>query len=270
MKKKKLVKFTDQEFYSFWEDEKPRDLKAYELIVSKFKPYIKNISRYVHGEYYWHIFENSTPTPKILMIGGAVEKLTPVDKQTLLKTPPKDFFNFFHPDDAEATFAFLVSMFEILSTIPISEHKYINSTIYLRIKNREGNYVWNSMQYPYIYFENNKVKSFQYAMVLYTNVNHLASTLTKPMLSILNSNPNKEQELTIYYTADLKRVSKIPNTSNREKEIISLLSQGKSSKQISDYLGIAKNTVDNHRQRLLKKFNVTSSSQLVSLFVIGE
>jgi DNA-binding CsgD family transcriptional regulator len=28
-------------------------------------------------------------------------------------------------------------------------------------------------------------------------------------------------------------------------------------------LGITKNTVDNHRQRLLKKFGVTSSAELV-------
>jgi two-component system, LuxR family, sensor histidine kinase TtrS len=49
----------------------------------------------------------------------------------------------------------------------------------------------------------------------------------------------------------------------REREIIAQLSQGKSSKQIADILGISKNTVDNHRQNLLKKFEVTSSAELV-------
>ena len=39
--------------------------------------------------------------------------------------------------------------------------------------------------------------------------------------------------------------------------------QGKASKQIADILGITKNTVDNHRQRLLKKFGVHSSAELV-------
>jgi DNA-binding NarL/FixJ family response regulator len=54
-----------------------------------------------------------------------------------------------------------------------------------------------------------------------------------------------------------------PNVTKRESEIIALLSQGKSSKQISDILNISKNTVDNHRQNLLKKFEVTSSAELV-------
>jgi RNA polymerase sigma factor (sigma-70 family) len=55
----------------------------------------------------------------------------------------------------------------------------------------------------------------------------------------------------------------LPKITNREREIVTLLSQGKSSKQISDILNISKNTVDNHRQNLLKKFEVTSSAELV-------
>jgi DNA-binding NarL/FixJ family response regulator len=54
-----------------------------------------------------------------------------------------------------------------------------------------------------------------------------------------------------------------PNITKREREIVALLSQGKSSKQISEILFISKNTVDNHRQNLLRKFDVNSSAELV-------
>lgn len=41
----------------------------------------------------------------------------------------------------------------------------------------------------------------------------------------------------------------------RETEILSLIQQGKSSKEIADYLHISINTVNNHRKNILKKTN---------------
>ncbi|NOT52558.1 MAG: response regulator transcription factor [Chitinophagaceae bacterium] len=49
----------------------------------------------------------------------------------------------------------------------------------------------------------------------------------------------------------------------REREIISLLAQGKSSKQISNMLYISKSTVDNHRQNLLKKLGASSTAEII-------
>ncbi len=86
----------------------------------------------------------------------------------------------------------------------------------------------------------------------------------EPMMTILDTTNNTHQVFMCYSPLNELGVQKTaPIVSKREKEIIALLSQGKASKQISDILGITKNTVDNHRQRLLKKFDVTSSAELV-------
>ena len=43
--------------------------------------------------------------------------------------------------------------------------------------------------------------------------------------------------------------------SNREKEILSLIANGKTSKEISETLFIAKTTVDTHRKNMIRKLN---------------
>ncbi|MFN3405324.1 MAG: LuxR C-terminal-related transcriptional regulator [Cytophagaceae bacterium] len=52
--------------------------------------------------------------------------------------------------------------------------------------------------------------------------------------------------------------------SNRELEVLSLLSQGKSSKEIADMLFLSEHTVYNHRKNMLKKLKVNRTADLVS------
>lgn len=53
--------------------------------------------------------------------------------------------------------------------------------------------------------------------------------------------------------------------SDREREVVSLLSQGLSSKQIAEILFISPNTVDNHRKNLLRRANVKDTTALLQL-----
>lgn len=53
----------------------------------------------------------------------------------------------------------------------------------------------------------------------------------------------------------------------REREIAQFLVLGKSSKEIGRLLGIGSRTVDAHRVRLMRKFDVTSSNELVARLV---
>ncbi len=53
----------------------------------------------------------------------------------------------------------------------------------------------------------------------------------------------------------------------REREIAQFLVNGKSSKQIALELGIGFRTVESHRARLMRKFGVSSSSELIAKLV---
>lgn len=51
--------------------------------------------------------------------------------------------------------------------------------------------------------------------------------------------------------------------SRREKEILALIANGKTSKQIGEELFIAKTTVDSHRKNMLRKLKLSSANELV-------
>ena len=55
--------------------------------------------------------------------------------------------------------------------------------------------------------------------------------------------------------------------SPREREVVSYLSQGLSSKQIARMLNLSPRTVEMHRARLLQKLGVRSTAQLLALLV---
>lgn len=49
----------------------------------------------------------------------------------------------------------------------------------------------------------------------------------------------------------------------REKEVLDLVGQGKSTKQIADQLGISIRTVESHRINMLKKMKVSNTAELI-------
>lgn len=73
-------------------------------------------------------------------------------------------------------------------------------------------------------------------------------------------------------TTKEKRKKEIPKTltknyrlTPREIEIVELLLQNKTSKEIGEILFISKNTVDTHRRRILEKTEIKSTAELIAL-----
>jgi DNA-binding NarL/FixJ family response regulator len=51
--------------------------------------------------------------------------------------------------------------------------------------------------------------------------------------------------------------------SPREREVLQLMAEGKSTKEIATALDLSKKTVDNHRERLMSKLNVSTLAELI-------
>jgi two-component system, NarL family, response regulator NreC len=51
--------------------------------------------------------------------------------------------------------------------------------------------------------------------------------------------------------------------SMREREVLQLMAEGKSTKQIASALKLSKKTVDNHRAHLMSKLNVSTLAELI-------
>lgn len=253
---------TQQRFYELWEETRSYVTDDENQIYQFFKPYIETIPKLVLGEYYWQIFLNTQPFPKILIVDGAVEKLTSLTADELVAISPERFFARYQEDDLLSIMTYISIIFPKIFSLPPDQRENFNFTMYARVMNNENQYQWNSIQYPALYFDDND--QLLYGMVLYTNVDHLMKPDATSMMTVLDATLPDKQLFTYYSSKDQQWIEKpYPNTSQREKEIIGLLSQGKASKQIAEILGITKNTVDNHRQRLLKKFGVQSSAELV-------
>ncbi|MCW1956520.1 MAG: PhnD/SsuA/transferrin family substrate-binding protein [Roseobacter sp.] len=88
----------------------------------------------------------------------------------------------------------------------------------------------------------------------------LLGALLLPLLVLLASLRRRRRPL-----AHSPSTAPQPELTNREREILGLIAEGFSSKEIARKLGISPKTVEFHRANLLKKYEARSSSQLVAL-----
>ncbi|MEN6394061.1 MAG: helix-turn-helix transcriptional regulator [Anaerolineaceae bacterium] len=55
----------------------------------------------------------------------------------------------------------------------------------------------------------------------------------------------------------------------RELEILEILSQGKSNREIADSLGISENTVEQHLKHIYEKLQVQNRTEATALYIKG-
>ena len=60
-----------------------------------------------------------------------------------------------------------------------------------------------------------------------------------------------------------KSFSEIDPLTTREREVVKLIAEGKSSKEIADLLSISARTVDSHRANIMEKLNLKKAADLV-------
>ena len=93
--------------------------------------------------------------------------------------------------------------------------------------------------------------------------------LSKAIITVANGetffDPNVAFNFMNNYIDDNVTIGKSDKVilSNREKEILGLIANGKTSKNISEILFIAKGTVDTHRKNMIRKLELSSGSELV-------
>ena len=96
--------------------------------------------------------------------------------------------------------------------------------------------------------------------------------LTKPVNNqILLDNINSALRLDIKRREQLTHQEQVHALENkltpREREVMALMVQGKSTKVIAESLGISPNTVELHRAKVMKKMEVKTVAELVSLTI---
>ena len=54
--------------------------------------------------------------------------------------------------------------------------------------------------------------------------------------------------------------------SDRQKQVLTLVSQGKTNAQIAQEIGLSKHTVEAHRARLMRTYGLRNSAELIAWF----
>jgi len=74
--------------------------------------------------------------------------------------------------------------------------------------------------------------------------------------------PHLAEDLTDYW-AHLRGRTDRPVLTNREREVLKLIADGKSNKEIGDLLYISVRTVERHRANMMSKLNIHRTAELV-------
>ena len=156
-------------------------------------------------------------------------------------------------DDLIKKHALELQFFHFLKSIPINERINYYATCIIRIQDQSGKY--QLVKHRLFYVTNNSTGSFWLALCLY-NVNCTFEN-TNIDQSITNSLTGE------CYYPNLQDCNSI--LTKREKEILSLVDDGKLSKEIADILSISLNTTNRHRQNILEKLQVKNSHEACQL-----
>lgn len=228
-----------------------------EDILAYFDPIIEAMKSFSLGIYQWCIVDFADQ--KLFEIGGMMEEMTgkPYD---YWKGLPADKYvaELAYPEHIPYWMSYVEYVYSYILTSP---KKTFRPHIYLKMKNKDGIYRNVVMQILDWKFEADG--GVRYCLCQVTDISHLEVDYM-PQLAILILDGKERKLLKSLPTQVEPQLIELAQLTKREMDVIKLLAGGLTSKLIADRLNISKNTVENHRQRLLRKTNSFTSSELVA------
>lgn len=165
-----------------------------------------------------------------------------------------------HPDDIECWLKAMKELMEFtLTEINEEDRSKMSYTWNYRLKHANGNYVNIIQNTTPIEFDTHKkpIIGLAHYTVVGSHLNMDVCASAKKL------NDNNEYETLYFNNFSHKLLSE--GLSNRERDVVRLLIQNLSSKEIAQKLYISSNTVDTHRRNILKKLNISSTGELKGL-----
>jgi DNA-binding CsgD family transcriptional regulator len=233
----------------------PDSIKPFEI----FKPTLQYFEHFAVGPYFWFILD--LITWRHVMGGGAIAQMTPLESADFLDGNHQKLYDITHPDDLPHVMAFSEFWVKFEKALSPPEKQHMKMTMYFRLQNREGNYYWIMVQYADAIRDDHD--HLQYGLVLVTDISHIKKE-GSPFMSILNTSEGNCQHFVCMEQMELGRKEIQPQLTRREIQLLRLLTNGLSSKQMAAQLNLSVKTVDNHRQNMLHKTNTKSSAELTN------
>ena len=99
---------------------------------------------------------------------------------------------------------------------------------------------------------------------------HEAERLVLAVLNALRVDDERRRLANRHDELSLDLATRLATLSEREREVLDRILEGKQTRQITDELCISVKTVEFHRARIREKLGVTTQAQLFSLFIASE
>ncbi len=216
----------------------------------------KLLSFFQVGEYYYYIFN-----VKKSVFDFMSNEITRVLGYEPDEVDVPFFLSKIHPDDQPWFLNFENKSAEFFATLSHEQIPNYKVRYDYRIRKKNGNYIRILQQVVTIQIgeDNGLLRTFG----VHTDISHIKQQGV-PVLSFIGLNGEPS-----YINVDAKKIFSLekPFLTAREKEILCLLIEGKTSDEIGRQLFISKLTVDSHRKNLLNKTGCINTAALTSLAV---
>ncbi len=228
---------------------KSRSEKDLKMEVELYK---KMLDIFQVGDYFCMIFN-----PAVTAFEYCSAAVQSVLGYTNLEFTPQLFFSLLHPEDAIHYVQFESKITEFFMALPVEKVMKYKTRYDFRVQHKSGHYVRILQQVVTI---NMAVDgAVIHTFVVFTDITHL-KTSTQMSLSLIGLEGEPSY---IDAHKQLNEIVRPQPLSKREKQVLALLAQNKTSEEIAGQLHISRHTVDNHRKRMLNKTETSSTLQLV-------
>ena len=245
------LKIFNKEVNNIWK--KAAGLSAAEELSFDHHLYKKLLGFFQVGDYYLYFF--NVPLADWEIISPQME--------TILGYQPSEFrLNKFlekiHPEDRPYFLNFENKSREFLALLPVEKLKKYKRRYDYRIQKPNGEYIRILQQT--IVIEHDDKGGIIKTLGAHTDITHLKPE-GKPVFSIIGLDGEPS-----YIDIDVEKLFAVSKEtlSKREKQVLSLLIEGKSSKEIGNILNISKETVDKYRKNMIAKNRLNNTVELVS------
>jgi DNA-binding CsgD family transcriptional regulator len=166
------------------------------------------------------------------------------------------YFTFIHPDDQQDLYECFKFLHDFLEEVPPGEHAEYRAVFHYRYKKADG-------QFIYLHDEKAALKLQDPGNLYYGLFRDITSEKTFAGVKIELFHLDKHQHPV--KLKEFKPAAHRTRLSKREEQLITLIKQGLSTKEIAWYLKISHNTVRNIKSKLFEKYNVSNSIELLNM-----
>jgi DNA-binding CsgD family transcriptional regulator len=162
-----------------------------------------------------------------------------------------------HPDDRSWFIVIGQDISNFFSGLPVDKVMKYKVRYDIRFRKKNGEYA--RILYQGVLLDYDEQGRFLRSLSVHTDITYLKQE-GKPVLSFIGM--DGEPSFLDVASKNIFIETKIDLT-EREVQVLKLLTEGKLSKEIGNILNISKQTVDTHRKNMLRKKNVGSTGELI-------